>query len=481
MKYVKKSLGLSFATQYTEMAIQFVAVMFLARLITPEEVGIYSVAAFLMALLQVFRDFGVGKYLISVDELTPDRIRSAYGVAIILAWMIALFLLFAAPYVAAFYDEPRVADILTVMSASFAITPLGSLLTSIFRRHMEFKKVLIVRITSSLCHVTTAISLALYGMGALSLAWANFAGILGFGVTAMILRTKGTPYLPSFKNIREIFSFGSVSSLGNIATVLGTNGPDVIIGKAIDLAASGYFSRANGMVQMFRALISGAIGPIILPYFSQLRRDEGDVKQAYQLAIAHLTVVAWPFFAVVALLSLPIIRVLYGSQWDVSAPVAQVLCLMGAVTCLSTFAADVMIAHGKVGQATASQVLTQPVRVGAVLAASPFGLTAIAAALVLAECYTVVITSRRLRAVTDVSFLSVLHATRKSAIVTAASSIAPAIVALVFAGGQHAWLQLILGGTGALAGWLAAIVWTDHPARDHLLQARDWVMVKVRG
>ena len=481
MAYLKKSLGLSFATQYTEMAIQFVGVMFLARLITPEEIGIYSVAAFLMALLQVFRDFGVGKYLISVDELTPDRIRSAYGVAIILAWAIALFLLFAAPYVADFYDEPRVADILTVMSASFAITPLGSLLTSIFRRHMEFKKVLVVRITSAICHVITAVSLALLGLGALSLAWANFAGILGFGVTAMILRTRGTPFMPSFRNIGEIFSFGSVSSLGNIATVLGTNGPDVIIGKAIDLAASGYFSRANGMIQMFRALISGAVGPVILPFFAQLRREEGDVRQAYGMAIAYLTVIAWPFFAVVGLLSLPIIRVLYGPQWDVSAPVAQVLCLMGAVAVLATFAGDVMIAHGKVGQATASQVLTQPVRVLAVLAASPFGLVAIAWALVLVECYTVAVTSRRLHAVTAVGFMDVMRAAWKSFLVTLASTIAPAVMVLSLDPGRHAWLEVTLGGAGALAGWLAAILWTGHPARDHLYQARDWVVVRMRG
>jgi len=218
MSEIKKSLGLSFVTQYTEMAIQFVGVMFLARLITPEEIGIYSVAAFLMAMLHVFRDFGVGKYLIQVDELTPERIRAAYGVAIILAWTIALLLYACAPLVARFYEEPRVVDILAVMACSFAVTPLGALLTSIFRRHMEFKKILIVRVVSSVSHVITAVTLAYHGFGALSLAWANFAGILSFGITAMALRSKGTPFTPSFRNMKDILSFGSVSSLGNIVT-----------------------------------------------------------------------------------------------------------------------------------------------------------------------------------------------------------------------------------------------------------------------
>lgn len=481
MSYLKKSLGLSFATQYIEMAIQFVGVMFLARLITPEEIGIYSVAAFLMTALQVFRDFGVGKYLIQVEELTADRIRSAYGVAILLAWSIALLLLAMAPLVADFYDEPRVADILTIMAGSFAIIPLGSLLTSIFRRNMEFWKVLVVRVTSAICHVITAVSLALHGYGVLSLAWANFAGILSFGIMAMFLRNKGTPFIPSFRNIREILSFGSINSLGSMATVIGTNGPEVIIGKALSLAAAGYFSRANGMVQMFRSLVAGAIMPLILPYFSQLRRDKGDVVRAYQLGIEHLTVFAWPFFAVIGLLALPLMRALYGWQWDDSVPVARVLCLVGMVASLTTFAGDVMIAHGRVGQAATSQVLTQPVRVLAVLAASPFGLVAIAAALVLAECYTVAITSRRLRATTGIGFSQVLYATRKSFVVMLCSAVAPAVVILAFADGPQVWLDLAIGGLGALAGWLAGIVWTRHPAKDHLYQARTWVVLRIRG
>lgn len=481
MSYIKKSLGLSFATQYAEMAIQFVGIMFLARLITPEEMGTYSVAAFLMAVLHVFRDFGVGKYVIQVEELTPERIRSAYGVSIVLAFAIALVLLACAPLVAGFYGEPRVARILVVMSGSFAATPLGSLLGNIFRRDMEFKKIMVVRVTSSICHVITAVTLGMRGYGALSLAWANFAGILSYGLVAMALRSKGTPALPSFRNMREILSFGSISSVGNIAGVLGTNGPDVIIGKVISLAASGYFSRANGMIQMFRTLVQGAIVPLVLPYFAQLRRDKGDVADAYHMAVAHLTVFAWPFFAVIALLALPTVHVLYGWQWDASVPVVQVLCLAGAVGTLATFAGDVMIAYGQVGQATASQVLTQPVRLGAILLASPFGLVMVAAALVLAECYTVVVTSRSLHAATGVELGGVLRATVKSAVVTVFSAIGPAIVMLASMHGKHAWTEMIVGGCAALIGWLAGIVWTGHPALSHLYQARDWVFVRVRG
>lgn len=472
MSSIKRSLGLSFAAQYAELVIQFVGVLILARLITPTEIGIYSVAAFLMAILHVFRDFGVAKYIIQVSELSAEKIRAAFGVAIILAWLIAAVLFFSSGLIARFYAEPAIEDILVIMSASFAVTPLGSLLTAIFRRDLQFKKILIVRVSSALCHVATATTLALAGFGAQSLAWANFAGILAFGVAANLMRSASTPLAPSFRNIREILSFGSVASLGTVAGVAGNNSPDVIIGKAISLAASGYFSRANGMIQMFKTLVTGAVVPLVLPYFSKLRREQGDVVGPYRMAVAMLTAFSWPFFGVLALLALPMVRLLYGPQWDVSVPVVRILCIAGAIGTLATFAGEVMIAYGHNAKVTATQLLTQPVRVAAILAGCPFGLTTIAAGIVLAECFSVAVLSYQLQRTTGVGFGGVLRATARSALVTACSMAVPALVAFHPAAAGASALSVALGAAGALLGWIAGIMWTAHPLRPHLGQAR---------
>src|SRR5437764_7998802 len=81
----RKAVGISFATQYLEMAIQFVSVMVLARILSPSEIGTFSVAALMMNVLHVFRDFGVSQYIIQAREMTSAKIQSVMGVAIILA------------------------------------------------------------------------------------------------------------------------------------------------------------------------------------------------------------------------------------------------------------------------------------------------------------------------------------------------------------------------------------------------------------
>lgn len=469
----KKYLGISFATQYLEMTIHFLAVLVLARLLTPEDIGTFSVAAFLMAFLHLFRDFGVAQYLIQEHHLTNDKIRSAMGVSIILALAVAAILLASSGIVGRFYGNPVVEKVLIIMSASFAISPFGSLLSGIFQRNMLLKSLFITKITSALCHVIVAITLALYGFGAMSLAWANFAGILSFGIVANMLRPKGMPKLPRFNNIKAVLSFGSISSVGNAAYMAGTNMPDLVIGKIMSMTSVGYFSRATGLIQLFTKLITGALSPLVLPYFSQLRREGKDLSAPYLLAVEHLTALAWPFFIVMMLLAQPIVRTLYGAQWDASVPLVEILCLAGCISSISLFATQVMVANGQVKNSTYAQLVALPFRVGVVLFASLYDLKMIAISLIVSELIALVIVSWILNNTIKVSPLNLLLATRKSALVALSSSIIPLIINLFWTGDPaKPWLPLTIGALGAAAGWVSGIFISKHPLAAQIMSLK---------
>jgi O-antigen/teichoic acid export membrane protein/peptidoglycan/xylan/chitin deacetylase (PgdA/CDA1 family) len=465
----KKSIGISFATQYLELLIQFLGVLVLARVLAPEEIGTFSVAAFLMTLLHVFRDFGVVQYIIQEHDLSRDKIRSAMGVSILLALAVACVMAACSGLVARFYGNAALQPIMWVMAASFAVSPFGSLLIGIYRRDFRLKAVFFIRIGSTLAQVTVSLVLALQGYGALSLAWGNFAGILAFGIVANLVRTKGIPRWPRFTNLRTILRFGGVSSLGNAANIAGSNLPDVVIGKAMDMAAVGYFSRANGMVALFTRLITSALLPLVLPYFAEIRRQGKDLRAPYLAAVEQLTALSWPFFAGLVLLAYPMVRALYGTQWDASVPLVQLLCLAGAVASVSLFASQVMVANGQVGDSTRFQLYTQPLRIGAVLVAANFGLMWVAGAIVLSELLTLAVVSRFLRITIGVGPMAVVRACAKSALVTICAAIVPLLVNLFWPDNPaHPWPPLLTGIFGAAVGWLGSMWLARHPLVEHL-------------
>lgn len=466
----RKAIGISFATQYVEMGIQFVAVMILARILSPADIGTFSVAALLMAMLHVFRDFGVTQYIIQEREMTAEKLQSVMGVAIILALAVAAVLFALSGPVAAFYDNPALRNVLLVMSASFAISPFGSMLLGMMRREGRLHAIFYVKTASALCHTGVAITLALAGNGAISLAWANFAGILAFGVAGNLFRPHGAPWLPRFRNIRAILSFGSVTSLGNLANIAGTSAPELVVGKVMNMAAVGYFSRATGLVQLFTRLIASALTPLVLPYFAQVRREGKRLDQPYLLAVEQLTAVAWPFFAVLLVLAYPVTRVLYGSQWDASVPVARLLCVAGALASVGLFANQAMVAASHVRKATLCNLIVQPLRIAAVLASSTLGLMGIAAALVASECLSLVVVCAFLHRTVGVQPGALARACAKSAAITLCALAIPLLA--WFAGADqavHTWSALLVGGFGAALGWLGGMVLTRHPLAAHVL------------
>jgi len=324
--------------------------------------------------------------------------------------------------------------------------------------------------SSTLCHVVVAITCALQGFGALSLAWANFAGILSFGIAASILRPKGHPWLPLFSNIKTILSFGSVATIGNAANVAGTNVPDLIVGKVMDMSSVGYLSRANGLVQLFSRFLTDALMPLILPYFADVRRNGHDLAEHYKAAVVYLTGVAWPFFAGLLILAYPMVRTLYGPQWDASVPLVELLCVAGAISSVSMFAGQVMVANGQVRNATYSQLITQPFRIAAVFFAATFSLIYIAFALIAVEFLTLCIISWYLRKTIKVGLLGVLSACGKSALITLCSAIVPLLVRFFWTDNQaHPSIPLTIGIVGAGIGWLSSILFTQHPFGPHLI------------
>ena len=89
---IRRSLGFSALTQLINFLLSFGSVIIVSRLLTPEEIGIFSVSVSLLGFAHILRDFGVGNYLIQVKEVTRANMRAAFSVMLYSSWLIAALL-----------------------------------------------------------------------------------------------------------------------------------------------------------------------------------------------------------------------------------------------------------------------------------------------------------------------------------------------------------------------------------------------------
>lgn len=102
----RKSLFFSFLDRYASLAINVLSSMVIARLLTPAEIGVFSVTMVLLMFVATVRDMGAGQYLLQEKELTNDRIRAVWAVQLGLGIGLACVVLLASYPVSIFYKEP---------------------------------------------------------------------------------------------------------------------------------------------------------------------------------------------------------------------------------------------------------------------------------------------------------------------------------------------------------------------------------------
>ena len=438
--------------------------MILSRLLTPAEIGVFSVAVGLLALVNMLRDFGVSEFLVQEPELNTALVRTVFTVNFAIAWGLGCLLLVGSNAIGVFYANPGITQVLKVMSIAFFLLPFGTTTSALLAREMEFGKLAKINITGSIARSLTKVGLAYAGFSYMSLAWGSVAGIVmtvaGYMFWGWQYRVTGL----SFAHWKRVLHFGSNRTISDIARELGDQSPNLVIGKMLGMADAGLFSRGYGLVNMYRTNILSAIEHVAFPAFAREQREYAKAPELFLKALTYTTGISWPFFACGAILAYPLINILFGGQWNAAIPLMRWLCVAAIIGTLMYQCNGFLVALGRVRTVTRVEVQYQLFRIGITIAAAFVGLEAVAAAQVPVYVVATVLYYRKMRRYDVLAVRNCVRALLPSFIVMLATCIVP--LAVVLWPGfivRHMVAAFAIAFMGGCAGWSLALVVTRHP------------------
>lgn len=476
MSVVRKSIIMTMVGNYVAMVLQFIAGIVLARLLTPAEVGIYSVAAVFTQLASVVRDFGVAEYLIQEKNLTRDKIRAAFTLNLGISWLMGLLLWFGREPLAAYYNEPGIAKVLTVTAWNFILIPFGAVVMAWFRREMNFFPLFLATVLGPPATIAITLTLAFHGHSYMSMAWGALVDVLITVTIALIFRPRDFPRLPGLRGLKEAFRFGTTASGIYIFGQVGKSAPDMVIGRAVDMAGVGHYSRAFGVLQILHVSVLGVVSRVALPYFAKADRESNAMHYAFMQASRNVLAVGWPFCVVVAILAGPIIDVLYGQKWLDSAPLLSLLAISLMIDLLFWNSKEAILATGNVKASAGLQIVTQCVRVACLLASAPFGLTAICASFLVSALINSAVSYVRLRRNIGLRRSDLPRLARSAALLTVGAAL-PALAGLIACELTDVpdLFILALCGTLSAIGWIGVLIRVRHPLVNEVRTLLDGV------
>src|SRR4029077_8871238 len=124
----------SVAMQYGNGALQILAAVILARLLTPADFGLVAIITVLTSFAPLLIDFGLGDATTQRKKITPAQISSLFWIATGIGLAVAIVVAACSPLIAAIYRQPELEPIALSTAITFVLWGASNQHLALLRR-----------------------------------------------------------------------------------------------------------------------------------------------------------------------------------------------------------------------------------------------------------------------------------------------------------------------------------------------------------
>jgi teichuronic acid exporter len=360
------------------LGFQFGITVALARLLTPEEFGIFGLLSVFTGIASVLVESGLSGAIVQLRDVQEQEISAIFHFQWMMALIIGLTLGFVSPWIAKFYGYGILEPLIWVMALNLFVSAFGAIQQTLLSKALDFRLLTIAGLASTLVSGALAVFLAIKGVGVWALAWQTLAASVVYVGTLWLCH----PWRPQIvfgpALLKRSFAFGKYMLMSALLDVAYGRLYGLFIGKIYGAAELGQYNRANSTQGMPMGVLTGIITRVTYPAFSALQDDKPRLRAAMRKALLGIMAINIPaMLGLFAVADLAVLT-LFGPAWRPSIPVLRVLCLAGLVWPLYGINVQVLVAQGHSRLFFRLEVLKKSLGTVVFLAAVPFGIEALA-------------------------------------------------------------------------------------------------------
>ena len=397
MKQSTQSILKNFLWRFAERCgaqlVSFVVSIVLARILAPEDYGTIALITVFTNIMQVFVDSGLGTALIQKKDADDLDFSSVFYFNFVVCLVLYSVMFFAAPLIAAFYNDVSLTSLVRVISLTIIISGVKGIQQSYVSRNMLFKRFFFATLGGTIFSAFLGIGLAYAGFG----VWALVVQQLSNSIIDTLILWLTVKWRPkkmfSWKRLKGLLSFGwklLVSAL--LDTVYG-NLRNLIIGKLYSSADLAYYNRAETFPSVIVSNINSSIDSVLLPTMASAQDDRARIKAMTRRAIKTSTYIMAPLMMGLAFCAEPIVRLVLTEKWLLCLPFLRIFCITYMFYPIHTANLNAVKAMGRSDLFLKLEIAKKIVGMTLLLSTMWFGVMAMAYSLLLSSVLSQIINS----------------------------------------------------------------------------------------
>ncbi|MEP4889844.1 MAG: oligosaccharide flippase family protein [Aliiglaciecola sp.] len=310
----------SILSKWGSKLIGMVSTFVLARLLTPADFGIIAMATIVVALLESLTQAGLNLYILRYKEHDNRVFNAAWTVGIIQSFVIAVPLVVLAPFIADFYSQPVLTDVIYCLALVRVIQGLNNFGIIIAQKEMNFKVDFVLTIWTRLSYLAATIGFAWY----LQSFWALVIGQLVSSIIGCLLSYFIHPFRPklSLYNWQDMLKYSKATVPLSIARYINNQADVAIVGRVASAQFLGVYHIAVNLAGLFTKELLMPVIRGLIPNLSVLR-ESANFKDILLITFAAAVYVFLPVGIGLSLVAEEFVPVFLGDKWLAAIPMLQ--------------------------------------------------------------------------------------------------------------------------------------------------------------
>ena len=337
------NVGGSIITQ----AFGFITKIILARILFPEDFGLFAMVIIVIQFLNLFVGSGLSSAVIYKKEDPHKTLSTAFILALSTGFILSLISFLSGSHVAKFFNEPALNPMIKLISIVLIFDSISTILYAGLVKELHFKRKAVVDVVAIIIYSTSVLVLALLGYGAWSLI---IAYIIQHTIQAIVLWII-SPIKPNIyfdKEIaKEIGHFGKYSVATLIFSWAITSIDNILVGKKLGDEGLGYYSFGFNIATLPVLSITHMITGVFHPVFAKVRDNKEKLQEAYLKPLEWSLIFILPMSAGLFILAEPLVKVIFGERWLSMIPILKIFSLYSIFRTVCTIIAQLLEGVGK--------------------------------------------------------------------------------------------------------------------------------------
>ena len=313
--------------------IGFVRSVTLARLLAPEDFGLFTMALTIVAAANAVTTIGLDRTIIANKFETRDELKrhldTVWSAELIRSVVVALLVSVSAFPTARFYGQTQLKFIIPVLACANLVQGLQNIGLVLLRKEISFGRIFWFELTTNLAGVALTIALAVM----LHDVWALVFGMLLTTALGTVLSYVFHSFRPSLKfdrmALRRAADFGKFAIVFAVASYVSNMADNVMVGRLLGTNALGNYSLAFNIASAPIIVVIFSLTAVLLPAYAEINSQdpaqlEPAFTKAFNLTLVIMLAIALPFF----LFAEQIVQLLFGSRWTTAGSVLTILALV---------------------------------------------------------------------------------------------------------------------------------------------------------